>query len=142
VAATEEYGTPESWKEKGLEWVGPVLCDTAGPFPSQGDYELCYTLSSNLGPDGAFVPLNGYTAALLVVMIQRSRNFHMPTKQREAQIKQRLFRERQQRIQETCDDLLDARPAFYDQPTSFASGPKNHKISTLWLPPGMSREEN
>jgi hypothetical protein len=53
----------------------------------------------------------------------------MPLKLREAAIRQRMFREREKRVQELCDELIDAKPAFWDTPTSLPTGPKIHKYT-------------
>lgn len=127
--APETYGTPETWGKLGEEVIGNMTVDTAGPFPSRGEYELCYTLSSNLGPDGVFVPLDVTTAELIVNMIKASRKETVSMQQRQSAIRQRLYRESRQRVTETAIELLDARPAFYDQPTSFSTGPKIHRIN-------------
>jgi|SRR5208282_2167740 len=126
----EEYGTPETWGKLGEEIVGMMTVDTAGPFPSRGEYELCYTLSSNLTESGDFVPLNATTCELLVQAIRKSSPAHFSFAQRQAAIRQRVMRERQSRINKTSDALLDARPAFYEVGTSFPTGPKNHRIVT------------
>lgn len=122
----EDYGTPEEWRKAGEEWNGPELVNTAGEYPSRGEYELCFTLSSNGGPDGDYIPLDAYTVTLLVWAVERSRAFHMPLKLREANIRQRLFRERQQRVELLCEELVEAKPAFWDTPTSLPWGPKIH----------------
>ena len=127
----EDYGTPEAWHKAGFEWKGPELVDTSGPYPHRGEYELCYTLSSDLGPEGHFVPLNAETVATLVWAVEKSRNFHMPLKQREAAIRQRIFRERQKRVEQLTEELIDAKPAFFDTPTNF---PRAQKYD-LWVPP-------
>lgn len=138
--APETYGTPDTWGKLGSEVVGEMTIDTAGPFPERGEYELCYPLTDNLAPDGKPMTLNGKIVELLVNAIRLSRLDAAKTNhiQRMSAIRQRMERERQMRIAETADMLLDARPAFYDQPTSFRSGPKNHKIqggeSKLWIP--------
>jgi hypothetical protein len=125
-----DYGTPETWGKLGQEIVGDLTVDTSGPFPHRGEYELCYPLTSDLTETGAFIGLNGTTAELLVNAIKASNQQRLSMLQREAAIRQRLIRERNARIARTEASLLDARPAFYDQPTSFPSGPKSHKIIT------------
>lgn len=132
----EEYGSPEKWGKLGEAVVGTMTIDTAGPFPSRGEWELCYPLTDDLSPQGSVVPLNGAVTELIVKLIVMSRNERISFDLRKAAIRQRMERERQQRINETAESLLDARPSFYDQPTSFATGPKQHKMDTgLWLPP-------
>lgn len=134
----EEYGSPETWGKLGEEIVGCMTVDTAGPFPSRGEYELCYTLSSDLGPTGSFVPLNATVVELIVNLIKKSRTENISQPLRQAAIRQRLERERQARINQTTDELLDARPAFYDTAASFRTGPKQHKLDTgLWPPPSL-----
>ena len=126
----EEYGTPETWGKLGEEIVGVMTVDTAGPFPSRGEYELCYTLSSDLTETGEFVPLNGTTCELLVRAIRKSSPAHFTFAQRQAAIRQRALRQRDSRISTTVDSLLDARPAFFDKATSIGGKPKNHHIIT------------
>jgi hypothetical protein len=133
----EEYGSPENWGKQGEEVIGHMTIDTSGPYPHRGEYELCYTISSDLTPSGAFVPLNATVVELLVNAIRLSRNEAMSLVLRKSAIRQRLERERRQRIEEGADILLDARPAFYDTPTSFSTGPKKQKLdnpSKIWMP--------
>jgi hypothetical protein len=131
----EEYGTPETWGKLGEEVVGEMTVDTAGPFPGRGEYELCYPLTADLTPQGEFRDLEPAFVEYLVTLIVAGGKQKISGKMRESAIRQRLERERQARIKETEASLLDARPAFYDQPTSFASGPKQHKLDTeLWVP--------
>lgn len=125
----EEYGNPETWGKLGEEVIGNMTVDTAGPFPSRGEYELCYTLSSDGTMYGEFVPLNATVVELIVGMIKQGAKERITMEQRIQAKRQRLERERQERVSQTTIELLDARPAFYDQPTSFSTGPKIHRIN-------------
>src|ERR1700677_1030137 len=102
----EEYGSPETWGKLGEEVVGNMTVDTAGPFPSRGEYELCYVISPDLQPPGDFLPLSAGVVGLLVSLIKASRKETLSGHQRESAIKQRLFRERTERINQTCAELI------------------------------------
>lgn len=124
----EDYGTPETWGKLGQEIVGDMTIDTSGPFPHQGEWELCYPYTDNLEPTGKPLELEGKPLEMLVALILWGKREMLTQHQRESAIRQRELRERQKRVQETCDALLDARPSFYDQPTSYPTGPKIHLI--------------
>lgn len=130
----EDYGSPETWGKLGREVIGDMTVDTSGPFPSRGEYELCYVLSTNLMISGDFLELEGPVVEMLVLLIVKSRKETLTQHQRESAIRQRIERERKARIQETCDALIDATPAFFDKPASMSYGPKSQK-SDLWIPP-------
>lgn len=108
--APEMYGTPESWAKMGEEVSGDYTIDTAGPFPSQGEYELVMPLTIDGTPGGQRLPLYGAVVEEIVQMIQKSVNFNFGL--RRAAIAQRLEREDKQFTDRAEDILRDGIPAF------------------------------
>lgn len=106
----ETYGTPEKWHKAGEEVVGASTVDTAGPFPSQGEYELVMPLTIDGTPRGQRLPLYPAVVELLVQMIQRSGDFSWS--QRRAAILQRMEHEDKQFTQRAESILRDGVPAF------------------------------
>jgi hypothetical protein len=104
----EDYGTPEKWELMGREIWGAVTVDTAGPFPSRGDYELVLTLMQP--GTGDFIALNATVAEWLVNLLVQSRNFSFW--QRRQAIEQREERLKRQRIARRASMLSDKCPAF------------------------------
>lgn len=107
----EEYGTPETWGKAGEEIVGHMTVSTSGPFPSRGEYELCYPLTSDGTSRGVPIPLVGSVVEEIVRMIQFGRNA-FSFQQRKAAIEQRLRREDDGFVKKTEDVLRDALPPF------------------------------
>jgi hypothetical protein len=115
----EEYGTPESWKKAGEEIRVGATVDTAGPFPSRGEYELVLTFQSE---QGEFVPLNATTCEWVVQAITFGRNnfsFHM----RRQAILQREARAKKNRIDERQGKMLENLRPFCSNP--FVTVPGN-----------------
>lgn len=65
----EYYGSPESWKKQTGALIGGKFMLQLGDFPSQGDYELAYTLEEM---DGTWMPLNSTVVEGVVLRIQAS----------------------------------------------------------------------
>lgn len=115
----EEYGTPDSWKKFGEEICGMQTVDTAGPFPSRGEYELVLTFQSE---DREFVPLNATTCEWIVQAITYGKNnfsFHM----RRQAILQRKARDRKHRVGERQGKMLENLRPFCSNP--FVTVPGN-----------------
>ena len=108
--APEMYGTPESWKNAGQEVSGAYTIDTAGPFPTQGEYELVMSLTIDGTPKGQRLPLYGQVVEMLVQLILKSRDFSFT--QRRAAIQQRMEREEKQFTDRAESILRDGLPAF------------------------------
>jgi len=106
----EMYGSPETWGKLGEEVVGSMTVDTAGPFPSRGEYELVFPLTSDHTPLGTPIPLYGAVIEMIVGVIQQGRNFSHA--QRRAAIQQRVEREDEQYIDRTEAILRDGLRPF------------------------------
>jgi hypothetical protein len=106
----EMYGTPESWAKAGEEVVGAYTIDTAGPFPSQGEYELVMPLTIDGTPRGQRLPLYAGVVEEIIHLIQRSVDFRFA--QRRAAIMQRMEREDKQFTDRAEDILRDGLPAL------------------------------
>ena len=70
----ESYGTPEDWKKLTHETVKGQLIEQLGPYPSRGDYELCYTVQDD---DGKFVQVTPKIARTVAELVLESRRFNM-----------------------------------------------------------------
>lgn len=70
----EHYGSPESWNEYNIErddagkpiMAGGKTVPSLGPYPSRGEYEMCYRLDK----DGEFAPLEPEAIETIVRMIR------------------------------------------------------------------------
>ena len=109
----EMYGTPETWHKAGVEVVGASTVDTAGPFPSMGEYELVMPITIDGTPRGQRLPLYPQLVEMLVQLIQKSVDFSFA--QRRAAIMQRLEREDTQFTDKAESILRDGIPAFSGQ---------------------------
>lgn len=65
----EEYGTPELWGKLGAEVIGLQTIDTSGPFPSRGEYEICYPLTDDGSVRGKPLPLIADVVSEIAQMI-------------------------------------------------------------------------
>lgn len=106
-----DYGTPETWGKLGEEVHGSMTIDTAGPYPSRGEWELVFPLTSDGTPQGMPIPLESSCVEAMVRMLQRSREFTIP--QRKAAIEQRMAREDRQSTERMVEALSANLPAFY-----------------------------
>jgi hypothetical protein len=107
----EVYGSPRAWYAQTIERENGVSIPALGPYPSQGEYEHCFTLE---GRGGEFVQLTPTVAEHVARAIEWSRKFPRSAKKR-------ALHDRQQRQERAYDawayDLLDdAVPAFHKQP--------------------------
>jgi hypothetical protein len=102
----EEYGTPESWRKAGEEVYGGVTVDTAGEFPSMGDYELVMPLTTTGTYQGEPIPLCTEAVAYIVQMIRRSKEDYTMS-QRKAAIEQAAARKDNEFTRVTVDKLKD-----------------------------------
>ena len=82
-----DYGSPEKWYEWGKEVVNGETLDTAGPFPSEGDYELCFSLTRNGLATGEPIELISSVVEELVRALVASKN-NYTFAQRKAAIEQ------------------------------------------------------
>jgi hypothetical protein len=107
----EEYGSPEEWGKAGEEVVGTLTVDTAGPYPSQGEYELCYPLTSD-GTSGG-VPLRLVPEVVLeivrMIVVGRDR---FTLQQRRAAIEQETAKKEEGFVRVTQDRLRDSLRPF------------------------------
>lgn len=129
----EDYGTPEKWELAGREIWGAVTVDTAGPFPSSGDYELVLTLQEP--KTGGYLPLDATVCEWLVQLLIRSRDFSFW--QRKQAIEQREERLKRQRIERRKSMLKDKLRPFCGN--DFTTVPAGFEKSTsgLLVPGGM-----
>jgi hypothetical protein len=95
----EEYGTPDTWRQQGLEVYGGYTCDTAGEFPSRGDYELILTFQL----DNEYVPLNPTSCEAVVTLLKASRDFTYM--QRLNAINQREMRKSKYRVNRMAEEM-------------------------------------
>lgn len=107
----EEYGSPEQWGKAGEEVIGCQTIDTSGPFPSRGEYELCYPLTHDGTSRGTPIPLEGAIVAELVAMIRAGKE-RFSFLQRRAAIEQRVRREEDGFVKRTEDMLRDGLRPF------------------------------
>ncbi len=107
----EEYGTPESWRKAGQEVYGGLTVDTAGEFPSRGDYELVMPLTVDGTYHGEPIPLSPGYVAMLVDLVRRSKEDYTPS-QRKAAIEQAAARKDNEFTRVTCDRLKDGMRPF------------------------------
>lgn len=84
----EEYGSPEEWHKMGEEVIQGLTIDTSGPYPTRGEYELCYPLTSDGSSHGIPVMLVADVVAEIVQMIKVGRE-RFNYQQRRAAIEQR-----------------------------------------------------
>jgi hypothetical protein len=107
----EEYGTPEQWGKAGEEVIGLQTVDTAGPFPSRGEYELCYPITHDGTSHGQPIPLIPAVVAEIVRMIVYGRN-SFSLAQRRAAIEQELVRKEEGFVRTTQDVLKNSLRPF------------------------------
>lgn len=62
----EHYGSPEAWDKYQVEVVDGESIPALGPYPSRGEYEMCYCLQH----DGEFAPLEPAAIEEIVRMIR------------------------------------------------------------------------
>jgi hypothetical protein len=107
----EEYGSPEKWKKLGEEVIQGLTVDTSGPYPSRGEYELCYPLTHDGTSRGEPVILVADVVSEIVGMIKYGKqafNFQ----QRKAAIEQRERLKEEGLFKRTCDMLKDGMRPF------------------------------
>lgn len=110
----EEYGTPGTWAKLGEEVVGCSTVDTAGPFPSRGEYELCYPLTSNGSFNGIPILLVSDVVADLVRMILAGKE-RFTSQQRRCALEQEAVRKEEGFVRVSQDILREAGKAFYGE---------------------------
>jgi hypothetical protein len=103
----EEYGSPENWGKLGEEVIGTMTVDTAGPYPSRGEYELCYPLTDNGTSHGRPIPLVTDIVLEIVRMIVVGRE-RFTMQQRIAAIEQEHAKKEEGFVRVTQDRLKDA----------------------------------
>ncbi|HUJ93416.1 MAG TPA: hypothetical protein VLW46_00475 [Candidatus Bathyarchaeia archaeon] len=107
----EAYGSPRLWYAQTIERENGVSIPALGPYPSQGEYEHCFTLE---GPRGEFLQLTPTVAEHVARAIEWSRR-HPRVKSR-AQLYEREARSERRYESWAYDMLDDAVPAFHNQP--------------------------
>lgn len=107
----EEYGSPEDWGKQGQEIIGCMTIDTAGPYPTRGEYELCYPLTHDGTSRGTPIPLVTTVVTDLIKMIIFSRN-NFNLQQRKAAIEQEQVRKDNGYVRVAQDVLNEARRPF------------------------------
>lgn len=121
----EEYGSPDNWGKLGEEVIGLMTLDTSGPFPYEGEYELCYPLTGDGTSDGTPIPLLGSVVADIAQMIRFGRE-RFTFLQRRAAIQQRLAREEAGFVSKTYDMLKDGLRPFAGEAFVTVSGGKEN----------------
>jgi hypothetical protein len=102
----EEYGSPDAWRKQGEEVIAGMTIDTAGEFPSRGEYELVFPITDDLTVNGHPMPLHADLIANLVGMIRAGKERHTFA-QRRAAIEQRLKREEEGFTRRAIDIMKD-----------------------------------
>lgn len=102
----EEYGSPEQWGKAGEEVVGTMTIDTAGPYPERGEYELCYSLTTDGTSHGDRLPLipEVVTEMVRMIVVGRERFNYL---QRRAAIEQEERRKEEGFVRVAQDMLKD-----------------------------------
>jgi len=107
----EAYGSPEWWYAQTTEIEDGIGIPALGPYPSRGEYELCFTLA---GPRGEFLGLSPAVCDWIVRAIEWARR--QPQAGTRAAIAQRELR-REREWDRLADDVFDGgAPAFHGQP--------------------------
>lgn len=118
----EAYGTLETWERDTVEWVRGQRIETLGPFPRQGDYDLCMVLQTPLrgkcarqggctcGTCGAFIPLT--EAAALGILRAALATRDLPRSLRTLARAEAEERRRQAAEDKIIAEQEDRRPAF------------------------------
>lgn len=107
----EEVGvSPEMWRQLGQEVIAGLTIDTAGEFPSRGEYELCYPITHDCSCSGKPLPLIADVVAEIVQKIQKGRDFSL--QQRKTAIEQRLEREQEGFTRKAIDIMKDGMRPF------------------------------
>jgi hypothetical protein len=106
----EQYGSPDLWKKQGEEVVNGQVIDTAGEFPTRGDYELAFYITADLQRNGDFIPLNATVAEWLVQLIVKSREISMA--QNRAQIVKECEKEEKDFVEQAVDVMKDGLRPF------------------------------
>jgi hypothetical protein len=102
----EDYGSPEMWRKQGEELIAGLTVDTAGEFPSRGEYELVFPLTHDFSSDGKPLPLSAAVVSHLAALVKAgTERFSMV--QRKAAIEQRLQREEQGFTRRAIDIMKD-----------------------------------
>jgi|ERR1035441_6086093 hypothetical protein len=107
----EEYGSPEQWKKLGEEVIQGLTVDTSGPYPSRGEYELCYPLTHNGTSQGVPIILVADVVSEIVRMIKHGKQ-SFSFQQRKAAIEQRERLKDEGLFKRTCEMLQDGMKPF------------------------------
>lgn len=106
-----EYGTPEQWRKQGEEVLQGLTVDTSGPYPYEGEYELCYPLTHDGTTGGQPLPLVTDVVGEIVRMIVRGRE-QFSFQQRRAAIEQRVLHQEEGLKRRVIDELKDGMRPF------------------------------
>lgn len=112
----EQYGTPETWRKAGEEVIAGMTIDTAGEFPRQGEYELCYPLTTDGTVNGQPIPLVPDVVIEIAQMVRRAGEISIPALQRRNAIEQRIKREEEGFTRKAIDILKDGMRPFCSEP--------------------------
>jgi hypothetical protein len=99
--APESYGSPADWYARTTEVEDGIRVPALGPYPSRGEYEHCFTLSS---ATNEFVPLTATICDWVVRAVEWARR--QPQAEARAAIQAREMR-KEQDWDRRADDLLD-----------------------------------
>ena len=117
----EDYGSPELWRKQGEEVVRGLTVDTAGEFPSRGEYELVMPLTHDFTGMGKPLPLTADMVANLARLVRAGKErFSMV--QRKAAIEQRLQREEDGFSRKAIDIMKDGMRPYAGE--AFVTVPK------------------
>ncbi len=107
----EFYGPPEAWPTRTREVEDGYTFEALGPYPSQGEYEHCFTLQD---PKGYFLELSHGVCRMVVRAVECSRHLIAQDKL------DALYRREAKREHAWDTDadavLHDAGPAFHGAP--------------------------
>ena len=109
--APEAYGSPRDWYAQTMERENGISIPALGPYPSDGEYEHCFTLE---GPSGQFVQLTPTVAEYVARAIERGR--HAGAGSRRAALDEREERDERAYDSWAMDALDSGSPAFQGQP--------------------------
>lgn len=126
----EEYGSPAKWYEDNRDPGGTGL-SLLGPYPQEGEYEVCYTLNNGVEPNYLFIDT-------WVKCIVDARRY---TKGENKAARDRIRAAKDRAENNSFNDAIDNRkPAFGGNTSSFAGqGNRNSPLERVKLT--MSAEE-
>jgi hypothetical protein len=112
----EAYGSPRDWYAQTIEREDGISVPALGPYPADGEYEHCFTLT---GRNGEFIQLTPTVAEHVALAIERGR--HTGAAERRAAIEKREQHADREYTDWAWDVLDSGCPAFHG--ASFVSVP-------------------